>query len=955
MANNTVTGALELISTFHSIGVYASFSGDDNGDNYAMMEYRPQGFGVWLLGAFMVPDRRQYIGGAANPYYKQWRASLVGLIPNTIYEVKITFSDFDGVTGTNPIIGVVATRNDNFNSVSFTGASYYVDTDDPVANDSNPGTEALPFKTIHQAVGFLQPGDTVNVKAGGTYAGSERLTISAEGNSTNYVTVRSYGTGAKPIIDASNFPALGGYGNIAPSIHIRGSFLRVIGFETRGGNCGVYIGPTSSPAEVNPHDVVLERCIVRDRKTLSSSPSKYHGVMVGGRSEGWHTSMARVTIQDNQIYIVEPGGTSGGNTSGPAVYFLNACGGHVVRYNEIRFTGTCSGHGMDGINNSPNFMFSYTMKDTDLYGNYIEGATDDAISLDGNGANVRVWENKLVRANMAVSAAPILIGPAYIFRNQIFDGERHWVSTVATHKGGEGGTGFVFYYHNDVILDSRDVGVRFPGGSGKVSGQCAGFYNSAGDGDNSRNVISRNNIMLLDGAPVIDYTGRPDMDFDLIFNKFTYSTSYWAKYGGNSIGSRSNSNAQNMATFNAATGQEVHGVAGEPIFVNKEAKDFRLAAGSPGISRGVVIQGFNDKDSAWPYVGDSPDIGAIESSGATAVYSLTIGAMTGGTTIPTPGTHQYNSGVQISIVAVPDTGYSFVGWREGGAIVSTDNPVTLLMNNDRTITAVFELTTLTQYSITIAAGVGGTTDPPPGDYQHDSGAVIGVTAIPVGDYNFVGWQESGILISTDNPISILMNEDISITAIFETSIPPTAEYALAISVVGSGTTVPVAGVYTVQEGSAVTISAVPSSGHQLKEWQEGGVVISTQNPITITINQDRSITAVFEEIIVPPDHYSLVISVIGQGTTAPTAGSYSVPQGQILTVTATPNAGYKLDHWEGDLSSTDPSITFQLNSNVSITAVFVEELPSTDLQPLIVAVVTVMMLAALASGLAIEK
>lgn len=90
----------------------------------------------------------------------------------------------DGSTNTtqNPVhtyaasgsYGVTLTisASSNSNSVSRTitvspeAAGYYIDTDNPGANDSNAGTEALPWKTITKANQTLTAGDTVYIKAG---------------------------------------------------------------------------------------------------------------------------------------------------------------------------------------------------------------------------------------------------------------------------------------------------------------------------------------------------------------------------------------------------------------------------------------------------------------------------------------------------------------------------------------------------------------------------------------------------------------------------------------------------------------------------------------------------------------------------------------------------------------------------------------------------------------------
>jgi hypothetical protein len=176
----TTVGTFELTATFECISVYANFGGDDNGNNQATLEYR-EGGGSWKQGMTLTVDRRQTIydrlyynfGVGSNPFANQWRGSVLGLRPNTQYEVRVTFTDPDGVIGTNPISGNIRTRNDNFPQGK--GNTYYVATS---GNDSNPGTETLPWRTIQKAANIVSTGDTVYIKAG-TYVESITLTRSA--------------------------------------------------------------------------------------------------------------------------------------------------------------------------------------------------------------------------------------------------------------------------------------------------------------------------------------------------------------------------------------------------------------------------------------------------------------------------------------------------------------------------------------------------------------------------------------------------------------------------------------------------------------------------------------------------------------------------------------------------------------------------------------------------------
>jgi parallel beta-helix repeat protein len=81
------------------------------------------------------------------------------------------------------------------------GATYCVDGDNPGARDTNPGTEAQPWKTISRATGLLQPGDTLLVKAG-TYR--ETVTLTQSGTAAQPITIQAYpGHEGKAILNAA--------------------------------------------------------------------------------------------------------------------------------------------------------------------------------------------------------------------------------------------------------------------------------------------------------------------------------------------------------------------------------------------------------------------------------------------------------------------------------------------------------------------------------------------------------------------------------------------------------------------------------------------------------------------------------------------------------------------------------------------------------------------------------
>jgi hypothetical protein len=77
-----------------------------------------------------------------------------------------------------------------------TNSSFYVST---TGNDSNPGTQAAPWRTVQHAAEVARAGSTVNVRAG-VY--EELVSIKVSGNATGgYITFRSY-PGETAVLDA---------------------------------------------------------------------------------------------------------------------------------------------------------------------------------------------------------------------------------------------------------------------------------------------------------------------------------------------------------------------------------------------------------------------------------------------------------------------------------------------------------------------------------------------------------------------------------------------------------------------------------------------------------------------------------------------------------------------------------------------------------------------------------
>ena len=88
---STIPGNLSQLHTETSISVTAPYTGDGDGDGWATMALRLSSVGDWGPDSLMLKG---------TSYYVQSR---IGLIPDTLYDIRVTFLDPDSVLGENPL------------------------------------------------------------------------------------------------------------------------------------------------------------------------------------------------------------------------------------------------------------------------------------------------------------------------------------------------------------------------------------------------------------------------------------------------------------------------------------------------------------------------------------------------------------------------------------------------------------------------------------------------------------------------------------------------------------------------------------------------------------------------------------------------------------------------------------------------------------------------------------
>jgi uncharacterized repeat protein (TIGR02543 family) len=125
------------------------------------------------------------------------------------------------------------------------------------------------------------------------------------------------------------------------------------------------------------------------------------------------------------------------------------------------------------------------------------------------------------------------------------------------------------------------------------------------------------------------------------------------------------------------------------------------------------------------------------------------------------------------------------------------------------------------------------------------------------------------------------------------------------------------------KGVEVTLSAKPAAGYVFKNWT--GDVTGTNATVKVTMDSDKSVTAVFTQI--PANSFTISLSSTGSGSVSKTPEQNYYESGTQVTLNATPLNGVAVfDGWSGDYTGTENSATVTVTKNMEIAAKFKDTL-----------------------------
>jgi len=590
--------------TLESLGYEWPLAGDANRNAAVRLDYRKVGTEAWRQG--LSPLR---VGGEeirSRPFDVVVPPAFIGSVfdlePGAEYELRLRLTDPDGVEGTAEQIVRARTRPEPQPATG--GRVYHVYPREYKGERQEPAFNGLLAAyytgSSHSdwANSFpprVQPGDVILVHAGvyrddrNRYGGG----LGTVFDGTYYLTAD--GTAERPIVIKA-----AGDGDVV----FDGAGNGVL-FDVTSGPYHYFEGITFRGSEIA---ILAGRKRILGSDGLVVKRSRFEDVGIGVHTD-WAGSK-NFTITDN-VFVGRqiPDHLMGwiGKTwqSFPdfpvplrSNYAVKVYGsGHVVSYNAVS-------HFHDGIDHA-----TYGNPDPegrpvsiDIIGNDIRNVDDNCIEADGAMANVRVLRNRCFNhAHRALSAQPLLGGPAYFIRNLVYHAP----------EGGslklQGAPSGVVFYHNTLIGEAHDMGA-------------------------ASNVHFRNNLILGQGAwPEIftmdtftnysssDYNGfRPNPGSASAFVWNSPADGIVADYRADRV----KRSYPDLAAYSKATGQDRHSrlvdytdfvrvTAPDPAnptrFYSPGEFDFSLRPKSRAVDAGVALPNVNDG-----FTGRAPDLGAFE-------------------------------------------------------------------------------------------------------------------------------------------------------------------------------------------------------------------------------------------------------------------------------------------------------------------------------------------------------
>ncbi len=289
---------------------------------------------------------------------------------------------------------------------------------------------------------------------------------------------------------------------------------------------------------------------------------------------------------------------------------------------------------------------------------------------------------------------------------------------------------------------------------------------------------------------------------------------------------------------------------------------------------------------------------------AYAFPAVTVTPAAGGTVTKAPNATSYYYGDVVTLTATPKTGYVFDHWE--GSCTGTTSPCVVTVDGPEAVTAVFK----SEYRLSlVTTGLGNIVKNPDKPY-YNYNEVVTLTPAGAEGWTFQSW--SGDLTGSTNPATVTMSVNKDITATFTQT-----TYTLGVTTSGQGLVSMDPQLAQYASGQTVTLTPNPAPGWTFTGW---GDACSGSGACVVTMDGNKSVTASFSA-----SQYTFDTSTVGQGTINKSPDQTNYLYGDVVTLTAAPNAGWTFTEWGGACAGSSTCVV-TVDGNESATATFVNSL-----------------------------
>ncbi len=451
-------------------------------------------------------------------------------------------------------------------------STFYVSTS---GNDSNPGTQAAPWRTVQHAADTVRAGSIVNVR-GGVY--EELVSIKASGNATDgFITFRSY-RGETAVLEAEHCTPSGRSGVLTID---NKSYVRIEGFEIRNYRTAEHrLTPLGiSIMGAGSHIVLLKNNVHHIEQTFNGRDAPGRGgngfgIAVYGTDA--RTPISELVIDGNEVHHLKTGSSESlvvnGNVTNFRITHNVVHDNNNIGIDVIGFERTAPDPAVDQARDgvvSGNLVYSITSRGNPAYGN---DESSDGIYVDG-GTRILIEQNVIHDVDFGIELASEHKDRATSYitaRNNLI----YHCHTAGVSIGGyapERGHTDHSTVVNNTLYDNDTSGT----GSGEFQMQ----WNMA-DNIFANNIVYAGPRCLITVSKSQFERSQPPVTID-------HNLYYCASGAKASTWAGASATVKGFDKYVQSTGNDRHSRFLDPHFVDAAAKDFHLQSESPAIAAGM--------------------------------------------------------------------------------------------------------------------------------------------------------------------------------------------------------------------------------------------------------------------------------------------------------------------------------------------------------------------------------